>query len=395
MRMFSATWQRAATGKRAEMQDVGLLQESAGSCGKRICAGKAAAPRAPSAPCPGRPRRGLGGGPAVAAAVLLGVFGVLGMSGVADQYAAAVTIDWVTVGDAGNTSDNPWGAVADAFQIMKYEFTNSQYVEFLNAVDPNGTNPNAIFNSSMNSDNIGGGISFNSGAASGSKYAVKTNFGDKPVNYVTWFDAARVSNWLHNGQGSGSTETGAYTLNGQTTGTAPAVNPGAVYYLPTENQWYKAAFYKGGGTNAGYWDYATQSDSDPTHVTADSNGNGSAGGIGNFANYQRVADWNNENGNVTTVGTNGGPSAYGTFDMSGNVKEWTNTGTSNKAIRGGDYVGAAQFIRSTFTFDLAPDTPAATIGFRLAAVPEPSTLVMGLAGIACAGWGAYRRRRAR
>ena len=24
----------------------------------------------------------------------------------------------------------------------------------------------------------------------------------------------------------------------------------------TEDQWYKAAYYKGGSTNAGYWDYA-------------------------------------------------------------------------------------------------------------------------------------------
>ena len=52
--------------------------------------------------------------------------------------------------------------------------------------------------------------------------------GDKPVNWVTWFDAARVSNWLMNGAtGTSSTETGAYTLGGATSGNARAVNPGA------------------------------------------------------------------------------------------------------------------------------------------------------------------------
>jgi formylglycine-generating enzyme len=118
--------------------------------------------------------------------------------------AHAVTIDWVTVGDPGNAADDTtYGAVADAFQIMKFEFTNSQYTDFLNAVDPSGTNPNAVYSADMGS-NARGGISFTSGAASGSKYAVKTNMGDKPVNYVSWFDAARVANWLQNGQGSSS-----------------------------------------------------------------------------------------------------------------------------------------------------------------------------------------------
>jgi hypothetical protein len=90
---------------------------------------------------------------------------------------------------------------------------------------------------------------------------------------VSWFDAARFANWMQNGQGSGDTETGAYTLvEGQTTGAAPARNAGAEYYVPTENQWYKAAFYKGGGTNAGYWNFATGSDSAPVAVTAGETG---------------------------------------------------------------------------------------------------------------------------
>ena len=116
--------------------------------------------------------------------------------------ARAVTIDWVTVGDPGNTADNtgapnPAGAVADVFQIMKFEFTNQQYTEFLNSVDPSGTNPNSVYNTNMGSD-ARGGIT-NTGTTNGSRYAVKQYMGDKPVNYVSWFDAARVSNWLMNG----------------------------------------------------------------------------------------------------------------------------------------------------------------------------------------------------
>ena len=321
---------------------------------------------------------------------------------VAYSRADAVTIDWVTVGDPGNTADfTTYGAVADAFQIMKFEWTNSQYVEFLNAVDPDGTNPNSVYNNDMGS-NARGGISFTSGNTAGSKYAPKTNMGDKPVNYVGWFDAARVANWLQNGQGSGSTETGAYTLNGATTGNAPAVNSGATYYIPTQDQWYKAAYYEGGGTTAVYWNYATQSDTDPTAVTADGTGDGSAGSTGNFANFDTAADWNGLDGNVTTVGTNGGPSAYGTFDMSGNVYEWNDldglaASGSSRGLRGGGWISIASDLSSSVRFSSDPSNENFGIGFRLASpvpVPEPSTWVMGLAGIACGGWGLLRRRQA-
>jgi sulfatase modifying factor 1 len=325
--------------------------------------------------------------------------------GLLAPHADAVTINWVTVGDPGNTADttgdpNPAGAVTDSFRIMKYEWTNSQYVDFLNAVDPSGTNPNGIYNTSMGS-NARGGISFDTNASTGSKYAPRTNMGDKPVNYVSWFDAARVVNWLQNGQGTGSTETGAYTLNNATSGPAPAVNSGASYFLPTEDQWYKAAYYKGSGTNAGYWDYATQSDTAPTAVTADASGIGSAGSTGNFANYNRGADWNSQDGNVTTVGTNGGPSAYGAFDMSGNVYEWndlTGAAGSSRGLRGGVWFYNAFYLSSSSRFTGDPTNENNGSGFRLASpvpVPEPSTWLMGLAGIACAGWGAFRRRRAR
>jgi formylglycine-generating enzyme len=316
--------------------------------------------------------------------------------------AALITIDWVTVGDPGNTADNTsYGAVADSFRIMKFEFQNSQYAAFLNAVDPTGTNPNAVYNANMGSD-ARGGISFTSGAASGSKYAIRTNMGDKPVNYVSWFAAARVANWLQNGQGSGSTETGAYTLNGATTGNAVAVNLGALYFLPTEDQWYKAAYYKGGSTNAGYWDYATQTDTAPTAVTAGSTGIGSAGDTGNFANYENEADWNSLNGNVTTVGTSGRPSTYGGFDLNGNVWEWNDGGgtAGNRVLRGGSFVSHdAVLLKSTFrSADRAPGDEDADIGFRLAStdatpIPEPGTwaaMAIFAGGAAYAGW---RRRK--
>jgi formylglycine-generating enzyme required for sulfatase activity len=319
------------------------------------------------------------------------------------SIASAEAIQWVTVGDPNNAADTTnRGAVSDSFQIMKYEFTNQQYTNFLNSVDAGGINPNSVYNVDMGND-IRGGISFTSGAASGSKYAVKSNMGDKPVNYVSWFDAARVANWYQNGATSlSNTEDGAYTLvGGQTTGTAPARNNNATFYIPTQDQWYKAAYYKGGSTSAGYWDYATRSDTFPTAVTADTTGIGSAGSTGNFANYHDDANWNDRGGNVTTVGTNGVSSAYGAFDMNGNITEWNDlTGLvagSDRGVRGGYWGSFSEFsLRSSFNQEIAASDESDVYGFRLAspvAVPEPSTYAMALAGLACGGYSVFRRRK--
>ena len=314
----------------------------------------------------------------------------------------AEPIEWVTVGDPGNTADTTgYGAVATSFQIMKYELTNQQYTDFLNSVA--ATDTYSLYNANMGID-ARGGIT-RSGSSGSFTYAVKTNMGDKPVIYVSWFDAARVANWYQNGAtSSSSTETGAYTLvSGQTTGTAPAVNLGATFYIPTEDQWYKAAYYKGGGTSAGYWDYATQSDAVPTTVTADSTGIGSAGSTGNFANYNQDADWNSQNGNVTTVGTNGGPSAYGAFDMTGNVFEWNDlTGAAgSRGQRGGNYRGTTASLSSSFSNTLGAPIEGNNFGFRLASpvggpsdVPEidPNGVTAAL-GLIVGGLGLLERRR--
>lgn len=307
---------------------------------------------------------------------------------------ATPVIDWRTVGDPGNAnSTTGYGAVATSFRIATFEWTNAQYVQFLNAVDPNGTNPNAVYNASMGSD-ARGGISFINGNAAGAKYVSRTNMADKPVNYVSWWDAARVANWLHNGApvatssnatASAPQNTGAYTLGTLVNGSAPARNAGAQYFVPTQNEWYKAAYFKGGATNAGYWKYATMSNSNPTAVQATTVGSGTSGGVtpvisGNLANYNFAADWNGQNGNVTTVGTNGGPSAYGAFDMGGNVWEWNDldgSGGSLRGFRGGSFYAIGAFDLSSLEDgrDNDPGFEIDDLGFRLAsasasAVPE-------------------------
>ena len=147
--------------------------------------------------------------------------------------------------------------------------------------------------------------------------------GDKPVNFVSFFDAMRFSNWLENGQGAGSTESGVYSI-GTGLDESRAVN--ARFFIPSEDEWYKAAYHD--PVNAGadangttdYWFYPTQSDIAPTTATADGTGN-IDNDTANIANYKDGSDWNSQNGNVTTVGSGGtgSESYYGVADLGGNV----------------------------------------------------------------------------
>lgn len=313
-------------------------------------------------------------------------FVALVLANLALPDAHAITIDWVTVGDPDNAPDpatgKQYGAVSKKYRIMKFEFTNSQYAAFLNAVDPDGTNPNSVYSSLMGSDGRGGIT--NTGTTNGSRYAAKPNMGDKPVNFVSWWDAARVCNWLHNGaktcgssdaSASAPQNTGAYTVGTATTGAAVAANPGALFYVPTANEWYKAAFYDPtlNGNAGGYRVYGNGFDTTPGIISADESGVGSAGGVGNFANYRSEADWNGQNGNVTTVGTNGGANYYGAFDMSGNVYEWndlTGAAGSTRGLRGGGWVNTAPNVTSSNKGEYDTAREGNSGGFRLAS-PAP------------------------
>ncbi len=309
----------------------------------------------------------------------------------AAPIAHAVTIDMVTVGDPNNTADDTgYGAVADAYRIGKYEVTIQQYTDFLNAVA--SSDPYSLYNPLMGTDLNIAGIS-RAGSDGSYEYSVINNFGvsgNRPITWVSWFDAARFANWMHNGQGTGSTETGAYTLvGGQTSGIAPARNPGAQIYIPTENEWYKAAYYKGSGTNAGYWDYATQSDTAPGNTI---------GSVANQANYyagdyavtQDEGYYTLQNYLTDVDAFSGSVSAYGTFDQSGNVFGWNDldglaaTG-SFRGLRGGSWENTDAFdLSSSFRLELSPSFEGNNVGFRLASpvsgpspVPEIDPAGMG------------------
>lgn len=294
---------------------------------------------------------------------------------------ADVVFDWATVGNAGNAGNaaDPLnaGSVGYEYRIAKTEVTNAQYTEFLNTVDAAGANPNLLWNTAMGLT-LTGGISFDAGAANGSKYAVKTNFGNKPVNNVDFFSAMRFVNWLHNGQTAGGTESGVYTITDGFTETRAA---GAQFFLPTDDEWYKAGYHQPaaqGGDSDDYWLYPTASNSIPTVATATAIGDIANPGA-NVANYGGGANWNGApSGNVTTVGSAGPLSAsfYGTFDQGGNVWEWNEGFVGLRFIRGGSFNSSSEMALAAAS-SVSPAAISAFIGFRVASpIPEPGTLAL-------------------
>ena len=178
--------------------------------------------------------------------------------------------NWVNILHIYNPADDElfgaYGSVGYAFYIQKYPTTNEEYTAFLNSVDATGTNLYNLY-SPMMTTQVQGGIFYVSTNSTGNKYVTKNYMNNKPVIYIDWFKAARMCNWIHNGCAdnyfSNITEVGVYDL----TINNPSIdkNIDSSCWIPTENEWYKAAFYdpsKSDGAG-GYWKYATKNDITP------------------------------------------------------------------------------------------------------------------------------------
>jgi len=281
----------------------------------------------------------------VAAAIMLVCLG-----GIAQ---ATITIEAVTVGDAWNTADTTgYGAVNHNYNIGKYKVTVDQYVEFLDHHHHShlSFSPPQYFWDANHIARSGSGTD-----ADPYSYSVDPLYANNPVIYVSYWDACRFVNWLGNGQGDGDTETGAYTLDGYngSAGGDIIANPGARWVIPTIDEWYKAAYYRG-GTNAGYYDEPTAS-------------------------------------------------AYGTVDQYGNGWEWSESvvsvGPVDSRILGGGPVEhenekeykECQLCDPSYRQDPAHEKIDDGLGFRVAEVPEPSSII-ALAGGLISLLGIRRRK---
>lgn len=304
----------------------------------------------------------------------------------------AVNIETVIIGNPGNIADTRYetpgyGAVNYTFNIGTYEVTAGQYCEFLNAVA--ATDTYGLYNTEMDTFAYGCQITRKSESGSytydfsGRPSGTEADWINRPVNFVSWGDAARFANWLHNGQPTGAqdlttTEDGAYYLNGATSTTdlmAVSRESDWKWAIPTEDEWYKAAYHKNDGMASNYFDYATSSDSIPSNNLVepiDPGNNATFYRQGNdytiYGPYWRTEFGAHENSE----------SPYGTFDQSGNVWEW-NEGTMDplhRIIRGGSYNADYNYMHADYRFSIDPTDEGDGFGFRVAEVPEPTTIIL-------------------
>ncbi len=290
------------------------------------------------------------------------------------------TIDFVDVGNAGNADDagagggvhsSPFGGVAYAFRMGTYEVSQD-----------------AITNATAS-----GLMNVTAGVYSG----------NLPATNVTWYEAAAFVNWLNTSTGNQP----AYNLNSNATAltlwTAAEAwdnDPGAGvelnlfrhkdarYFLPSEDEWYKAAFHQNDGATANYWDYATASNALPLPVAG-----GTAAGTVVYQNGGGITG-------PAAVNNAGGLSAYGTMGQDGNVVERLESAfvgandiaSENRAVRAGFWNSASTFLTSANRDSINPIGQNPNEGFRVASVvPEPTSamLLLGTGGM----WLLASRRR--
>jgi formylglycine-generating enzyme required for sulfatase activity len=283
--------------------------------------------------------------------------------------ASAFTIEFVDIGNPGNPDDttgnpNPAGKVDYGYRIAQFEISEDM----------------------VNRANALGGLDIthnNRGA-------------NQPATSISWLEAAKFVNWLNTSTG----HTPAYKFDGggsfqlwqsADTGYDPDNlyrNSLAYYFLPSMDEWYKAAYYDPIGDL--YYDYPTGSNSAPTPVA----GGTSAGtAVYGQATGTSPAD-------ITFAG---GLSPYGTMGQGGNVYEWEETAldlvndapSDSRGLRGGRWIASAGSLSASSRISGNPSTEGSTVGFRVASVPipEPSTLTLVALGLLASG-GVARAPRA-
>ena len=284
-----------------------------------------------------RSRRG------ICARLSAGLMALLSATG----FAWAALPVMVPVGDTGNTNDvaTGFGAVSYAYRIGVNEVTRGEYAAFLNAVA--ATDTHGLYDPNMGITRSG----------SPGSYVYAATDGTRSVAWVSWYDALRFANWLNNGQPSGalgaaSTETGAYTFSGDISVSARTAQ--ALVFLPSENEWYKAAYYQG-GKDAWYWAYPTRSDAPPLATLPP--------GSDNAANYDQVVS------GVTAAGAYATTQGYyGTHDQAGNLWEWNEALIDgDRGLRGGSYDDYPLLLKSTYRDSQSPTLKNEFTGFRIAA----------------------------
>ncbi|MBX3425970.1 MAG: SUMF1/EgtB/PvdO family nonheme iron enzyme [Pirellulales bacterium] len=219
---------------------------------------------------------------------------------------------------------------------------------------------------------------------------------DFPAGGISWLDAVRFVNWLNTSTGNPA----AYKLDpaGNFQLWAPT-DPGydptnwfrntqAKYFLPSHDEWYKAAYFD--PLLGVYYDYPTGSDTAPLRVAG-----GTAPGTAVYGGSFFAPT-------PSPIMSAGGPSPFGTFAQGGNIGELIETEIdkvndsieSARTARGGAYTSGAAELVSYTAIGYGPNFQSPNLGFRVASrIPEPSTLSLAIGLLWLAGGVAKRTAR--
>jgi formylglycine-generating enzyme required for sulfatase activity len=297
---------------------------------------------------------------------------------VSDGQDICVVVETVAVGNPGNAGDpqldGTFGSVAYEYRMGTHEVTADQYTRFLNAVAP--TDTYALYNPSMWTHDHGCMIE-RTGAPGSYEYAVAQDRASRPVNFVSFGDAMRFANWLHNGQPAGSqdlttTEDGSYFLDGRMSDDELEDvfrEPDADWVVPSEDEWYKAAYHANDGVTGNYFTYPMGVDFGISNDLTDPD----PGGHATYSNHPNDFTIGAPYYRTEVGAHENSASPYGTFDQGGNVVEWNESIPlfNGRGLRGGAYIGSSdQLAVWTRPIEYHSSDEFSDIGFRLALVGE-------------------------
>jgi formylglycine-generating enzyme required for sulfatase activity len=320
-------------------------------------------------------------------------------------------IDFVTITNPGNA---PWpgngtpgdralgrGSVPYDYKIGRYEVTTAQFVDFFNAAFDR---PQSDWLPNLIPPTHWGAVPTTPNTPGGLRWTVPAGNEMLPVGNISWRMAAMYCNWLCNDKSAarsafmnGAYDASTFGYSGSVFTDQLAHNPGAQYWIPTFDEWIKAAHYDpnhDGPGQGGWWLYPNGGDTPLTY--------GPPGLILNGHATQANAGWDETSFPgydpfSVPLGAYPVTSPYGLFDVSGGTSEWTEevlytngTYPTSRLFDGESWVYAGYLDRITDTGGDFPSLSTFDLGFRVAAaVPAPPSCAVPIAALACI----WRRKR--
>lgn len=312
-------------------------------------------------------------------------------------------IDFVTIGAPGNAayqSVNPndfvngRGSVGYEYRLGRYEVTTAQWVEFFNAAYDRADAPLPH----LLPPDFWGATPTTPNTPGRQRWTVPDGNEMRPVGDISWRMAAMYCNWLTNGKStdraaflSGAYDVSTFGFNGGIFTDQLVHSPGAQYWIPTWDEWLKAAHYdpvkpNPDGTSGGWWQYSNASDTPYTYGPP---------GLG-----QANAGFTSPDPFSIPLGTYATTSPWGLYDMAGGTTEWTESVriSNGQPFRVFD---GSWWSQSTFQSSLSdqiryrgdefPHIPTYEFGLRIASsIPAPGPWAIGTGALCTLG---LRRKR--